>query len=72
MAKRRRKPTRKLTDQLNVRVTNELFRRVNSVAGARGETLTKFVNDVLAERTKGSEEDVERIAARERVPKRWQ
>jgi predicted HicB family RNase H-like nuclease len=74
MAKKRepRKPNRALTDQLNVRIPNELFRRVSSVAGAKGETLAKFVAEILDERTKDHVEDVRRIADRETSPKKWQ
>ena len=66
------RPTRTLTDQLNVRVPTELFRRVSAVAGAMGETLAKFVIDTLDERTKEHKMDVQRISEREKSPKKWQ
>ena len=66
------KPNRTLTDQLNVRVPEELLRRVSSVAGATGKTLAKFVTDILDERTKGHKGDVQKIAEREKAPKKWQ
>jgi predicted HicB family RNase H-like nuclease len=69
--KRRLPPTRTLTNQLNVRVPDELFRRVSSVAGAKGDTLANFVIEALDERTKDHKDDVQRIADREAIPKKW-
>jgi predicted HicB family RNase H-like nuclease len=66
------KPNRTLTDQLNVRVPEELFRRVNSVAGAMGKSLTAFVTETLEERTKDHKTDVQRMVEREKSSKRWQ
>lgn len=63
---------RVLTDQLNVRVPTELFRRVASVAGAAGKTLSGFVSEILDERTKEHIQDVQKIADREKTPKKWQ
>ena len=71
-AKSRSTPNRTLTDQLNVRVSTELFRRVDVVAGARGETIAKFVSDTLDERTKEHTPEVEKIIEREKEPKKWQ
>jgi len=65
-------PNRTLTDQLNVRLPEELIRRVGAVAAARGETLSKFVADALDERTKEHKPDVQKIADREKSPKKWQ
>lgn len=65
-------PNRTLTGQLNVRLPEELIRRVGAVAAARGETLAKFVNDALDERTKEHKIDVQRITEREKSPKKWQ
>jgi predicted HicB family RNase H-like nuclease len=64
-------PNRTLTDQLNVRMPTELFRRVGVVAGARGETITKFVSDTLNDRTKDHTLDVKKIVEREKLPKKW-
>lgn len=72
MNPKRNPPNRILTQQLNIRVPDELFRRVNSVAGATGKTLTTFVTETLDERTKAHKEDVERMAAREKITKKWQ
>lgn len=74
MANRRssKKPARTLTDQLNVRLPRELIRRVGAIAATRGETLAKFVGDTLNERTKEHVLDVQRIADREKSPKKWQ
>jgi predicted HicB family RNase H-like nuclease len=74
MAKKKNRPTptRTLTDQLNVRVPTDLFRRVSAVAGATGKTLARFVSEALDERTKDHKLDVEKIAEREKVPKKWQ
>jgi predicted HicB family RNase H-like nuclease len=69
---RTKAPNRALTDQLNVRVPTELFRRVSSVAGAKGDTLAKFVIEALDERTKDHQTDVQRIADREQSPRKWQ
>ncbi len=69
---KRAAPNRTLTDQLNVRVPDELFRRVSSVAGAKGQTLAKFVIEALDERTKEHTTEVQTIAEREKVPKKWQ
>lgn len=68
---KRSAPNRTLADQLNVRVPTELFRRVSSVAGAMGQTLTKFVSDTLDERTKEHKLEVEKMIEREKVPKQW-
>jgi predicted HicB family RNase H-like nuclease len=68
----KRKGKREPTDQLNVRIPTELYRRVSSVAGASGKTLTQFVSVTLDERTKDHKEDVARIAEREKQPKKWQ
>ena len=62
---------RRNTDQLNVRISTELFRRVSAVAGASGKSLTDFVSETLDERTALHREDVARIVERERLPKRW-
>ena len=70
--KQNRGANRTLTDQLNVRVPTDLFRRVSSVAGAKGDTLAKFVIEALEERTKDHQADVQRIADREKEPKKWQ
>jgi len=67
----KRQPNRTLTRQLNVRVPDELWRRVSSVAGGSGKSLTDFVNQALDERTKEHKEDVNRIAEREKLPKSW-
>jgi predicted HicB family RNase H-like nuclease len=72
MVKKRKPPQRNKSDQLNVRLPEELMRRLNSVVGAAGKTLTEFVTQVLDERTKDHQADVGRIAERERVPKKWQ
>jgi predicted HicB family RNase H-like nuclease len=72
MDNKRRTPNRKLKAQLNVRVSEELLRRVNAVAGAMGKTLANFVSETLDERTKEHKADVERIAEREKAPKKWQ
>lgn len=45
--------------QLNVRIPDELMRRVSSVSGSRGESLAKWVADVLDLRTKGQKSKVE-------------
>jgi len=71
MVEKRKAPNRKLTNQLNVRVPEELFRRVNSVAGAKGQSVTDFVTEVLDQRTKDHKEDVARMAEREQQPKSW-
>jgi hypothetical protein len=71
MAKKRNPPNRAVTGQLNVRLPDELLRRVNAVAGAAGKKLTEFVSETLDERTKDHKADVERIAAREKLPKKW-
>lgn len=70
--KRKHRPERTLTAQLNVRVPEELFRRVNMAAAGAKVTLTKFVTDVLDKRTEGHKADVQRITERESVPKKWQ
>ncbi len=70
--RRRKKPNGTAAEQLNVRVPEELYRRVNSVAGASGKTITDFVTQVLDERTKDHKGDVQRMAQREKVPKKWQ
>jgi len=49
-----------------------LFRRVSSVAGAKGDTLAKFVIEALDERTKNHKDDVQKIAEREAMTKKWQ
>jgi predicted HicB family RNase H-like nuclease len=72
MAKKKQRPNRKTTGQLNVRLPDELLRRVNAVAGAAGKKLTTFVSETLDERTKDHKADVERIAEREKQPKQWQ
>jgi len=59
-------------EQLNVRVPTELLRRVSAVAGAKGETLAKFVIETLDIRTKEHQADVQRIAEREKSPRKWQ
>jgi predicted HicB family RNase H-like nuclease len=58
--------------QLNVLLSDELVRRVSSVAGASGKTLVQFVSEALDERTRGHKPDVQRIANREKSPKKWQ
>jgi predicted HicB family RNase H-like nuclease len=65
-------PNRTLSQQLNIRVPDELFWRVNSVAGAARKTLKQFVTEILDERTKDHKPDVERIYEREKLPKKWQ
>lgn len=72
MAAKRNPPNRTLSQQLNIRVPDELFWRVNSVAGAARKTLKQFVTQILDERTKDHKADVERIAEREKLPKKWQ
>jgi predicted HicB family RNase H-like nuclease len=72
MAKKRQSPNRTITGQLNVRLPEELLRRVNAIAGAAGKTVTAFVSEALDERTQEHKADVERIAERERQPKKWQ
>jgi predicted HicB family RNase H-like nuclease len=77
VAKRKKKkpgkpPNRTNPDQLNVRISTELLRRINSVAGAAGKTLTEFVTETLDERTKAHKPDVDRIAEREKLPRKWQ
>ena len=59
-------------EQLNVRISQELFRRVSTVAASLGKTLAAFVGETLDERTKEHKSDIERLRSRERVPKRWQ
>jgi predicted HicB family RNase H-like nuclease len=72
MGNKRRTPNRKVKGQLNVRLSDDLLRRVNSVAGAMGKTLTDFVSETLDERTKDHKANVEKIAEREKLPRRWQ
>ena len=74
MAKKRKRspPNRTLTDQLNVRVPDELFRRVNAVAGAMKQSLRQFVTETLDERTKEHKDNTAAITEREKVPKKWQ
>ena len=72
MAQKKQRPNRKITGQLNVRLPEELLRRVSAVAGAAGKTLTAFVSEALEERTKDHKADVDRIAEREKQPKKWQ
>jgi predicted HicB family RNase H-like nuclease len=57
--------------QLNVRIPEELIRRVSAVAGASGKSLADFVGETLDERTKEHTEDVQRMAQREKKPKKW-
>jgi predicted HicB family RNase H-like nuclease len=64
-------PNRKDKGQLNVRLPDELLRRVSAVAGAIGKTVTDFVSETLDERTKEHKPDIEKIAERERLLKRW-
>jgi predicted HicB family RNase H-like nuclease len=71
-SKRRNPPNRTLTDQLNVRIPRELFRRVNMAAAGADKKLASFVIEALEERTKEHQADVQRIAEREKVPKKWQ
>ena len=75
----RKSPNRKLTDQLNVRIPEELMRRITAVAGAKKQSLTQFVIEALDERTKEHKpevqkiaEQVQKIAEREASPKKWQ
>jgi hypothetical protein len=63
--------SRALTDQLNVRITTELLRRVSAVAGATGKTLAKFVSETLDERTAEHIADVGKIIDREKLQKKW-
>lgn len=72
MTKKRHRPNRTVTGQLNVRLPEELLRRVNAVAGAAGKTVTAFVSEALNERTQEHKADVEKIAEREKQPKKWQ
>lgn len=71
MANKRPAPNRKVTGQLNVRLTEELLRRVNAVAGAMGKPLRDFVSDTLDERTKEHKPEVDKMAEREKLPKNW-
>jgi hypothetical protein len=41
------------------------------VAGAAGKTLTDFIVETLDARTQDSKADVEKIAEREKVSKKW-
>ena len=73
------KPTRKPKRQLNVRLPEDLYRRIERVAEARQEDLAKFVGDTLDQRTKEHENDaakiaeiIGKIAEREKAPKKWQ
>lgn len=70
--KKRNPPNRTLTDQLNVRVPRELFRRVNMAAAGADKKLAAFVIEALDERTKDHKGDVQKITEREKVPKKWQ
>jgi hypothetical protein len=45
---------------------------LNSVAGASGKTLVQFVSEALDERKKEHKPDVQRMADREKSPKKWQ
>jgi hypothetical protein len=53
-------------ESINVRVGEELLRRVNKVAEALGKSQAQFVKDVLDERTKEHQKDVDEIAKVER------
>jgi predicted transcriptional regulator len=75
---RKPKPNRTPRKQLNVRLSEELYRRIEHVAEARQEELAKFVGDTLDERTKQYEKDAAKIAEiiggiadREKSPKKW-
>jgi predicted HicB family RNase H-like nuclease len=70
-SKRRNPPRRTLTDQLNVRVPRELFRRVSMAAVGADKKLAAFVNEALDERTKGHTANVREIADREKLAKKW-
>jgi predicted HicB family RNase H-like nuclease len=72
MATKRAPANRVFTTQLNVRISTELFRRVCVVAGAKGQTLAKFVADTLDERTRQHKIEVDQIVEREATPKNWQ
>jgi predicted HicB family RNase H-like nuclease len=71
-SKSRNPPNRTLTDQLNVRVPKELFRRVNMAAAGANKKLAVFVIEALDERTKDHKDDVQKITEREKIPKKWQ
>jgi predicted HicB family RNase H-like nuclease len=71
-SEQRKPPNRKITDQLNVRVPRELFRRVNIAAAGADKKLAAFVIEALDERTKDHKGDVQKIAEREKVSKKWQ
>lgn len=58
------------TEQLNVRIPQELLRRVSAVAAALGVSLGSFVANVLDERTRDHKSDIEKIRNREKMPKR--
>ena len=53
-------------EQLNVRIPEELLRRVNMVAGARGKSQADWVAGVLDKRTKRYKKIVAAIMAKEK------